>query len=142
MRVAELLEQPGIERIKGAPGELLGCRPECTQILDNGRLALAITEQIATAVPIVEAQSVMGEELVQNLGAMVPSTTACALVITAGRGCGGVAVLELPVSPMALCQELPAQHTHTSPHARRVGSGAQSRPQLPRTSSSARLRVD
>src|SRR5262245_64584797 len=142
MWVAELCEQLGIKRIKGTPNELLSCGPEYAEILDNGCLALAITKQIAAALPIVEAQSVMGEDLVQDLGAMVPSTTACALVITAGRGCGGVAVLELPVSPMALCQELPAQHTHTSPHARRVGSGAQSRPQLPRTSSSARLRVD
>src|SRR5262249_34034636 len=142
MRVAELREQPGIERIKGAPNELLSRGPECAQILDNGRLTLAIAEQIAAAVPIVEAQPVMGEDLVQDLGAMVPSTTACALVITAGRGCGGVVILEPPVGPMALCQELPAQHTHTSPRARRVGSGAKSHPQSPQTSSSARLRVD
>src|SRR4029453_13017181 len=84
----------------------------------------------------------MGEDLVQDLDAMVPITAAGALVITAGGGYGGIVVLEPPVGPMALCQELPAQHTHTSPRARRTGNGAQSRPQLPRTSSSARLRVD
>jgi len=107
-RVTEPRQEPGIERIKGAPGELLGRRPERAQILDHGCLALAITEQIATAVPIVEAQSVMGEDLVQYLGTMVSVTTACTLVLTAGHGCGRVMALEPLVGPMALCQELPA----------------------------------
>ena len=87
--MAEASQEPGIERIKGAPGELLGRGPEYAQILDNSCLALAITQQIAAAVPIVEAQAVMGEDLVQNLDAMVPIPSAGALVITAGRGGGG-----------------------------------------------------
>ena len=94
-------EEIGIERIKWSPGKLLGRGPECAQIMDNGRLALAITEQIAAALPIVEAQPIMGEDLIQDLGAMVPITAACTLVITAGRGCSGVVVCEPPVSPMA-----------------------------------------
>jgi hypothetical protein len=103
MRATELRQEPGLEWIEGAPGELLGRGPECAQILDDGRLALAITEQIAAALPIVEAQPVMGEDLVQDLGAMVPITAAGAFVITAGRGCGGIVILEPPVGPMALC---------------------------------------
>jgi hypothetical protein len=81
-------EEIGIERIKWSPGELLGRGPEGAQIMDNGRLALAITEQIAAAMPIVEAQPIMGEDLIQDLGAMVPITAACTLMITASRGGG------------------------------------------------------
>src|SRR5262245_9062761 len=103
--VAEPRQGVGIERIRVAPGGVLGWGPQGAQILDDGRLALAITEQIAAAVPIVEAQAVMGEDLVQDLDAVVPIPSACTLVITASCGCSRVGVLEATVGPMALSQE-------------------------------------
>jgi len=98
-----------IERIEPLPGEPLRCRPEVPEILDDNRTPLPIAQHIAAALPIIEAQSIVTEDLVQHPRPMVAVTTPSAFTRTAGGSCpNSILAIELLLRPMVCAQELPA----------------------------------
>src|SRR5262249_27957481 len=98
-----------IERIEPLPGELLCGRPEIAKILDDDRTPLPIAQHIAAALPIIEAQPIVAEDLVQHPRPVVAVTTPRAFTRTAGGSCpNSILAIELLLRPMVCAQELPA----------------------------------
>jgi hypothetical protein len=98
-----------IERIEPPPSELLRCRPEVPEILDDDCTPFPIAQHIAAALPIIEAQPIVAEDLVQHPRPMVAVMTPSAFTRTAGGSCpNSILAIELLLCPMVCAQELPA----------------------------------
>ena len=47
----------GIERVERPPGQLLGLDPERAEVVDDGRAALAVAQDVDAAAPVVEPEA-------------------------------------------------------------------------------------
>src|SRR2546421_421897 len=64
---AKCVHETGVERVKGSAGEALRLHPQHAEVVDDGRAALAVAQDVDSPSPVVEPQTEVIEHAVREL---------------------------------------------------------------------------
>src|SRR5919108_4945137 len=63
---AERTDDPGVERVERAAGQPLGLQPQRAEVLDHGRPALAVPQDVHATAPVVQPEPEAREDAVDE----------------------------------------------------------------------------
>jgi hypothetical protein len=102
------VKQGGVERVERATGELLRRGPQGSEVLNYLGAALFVVQEVFAPTPVLDPEAVVAQNLVRQCGPVDAVAAPVALVFEWIRAEDAGFVLDVPVRPVDLRNEVPA----------------------------------